>query len=146
MSDQKNELYQEIQAWAQNAIFNSPTWSINQLDYSEKSISVVEIILNEMAEKSLGLSDEQIVMMSQEYGCYLLLTAYRLYGGEFFWNDENEQPMLIVGEPEACIVLLTWNKMRGRLLGDKADHVAYFFDEFSKDARHPEQGKNVIYM
>ncbi|WP_392562831.1 hypothetical protein RHO12_04960 [Orbus sturtevantii] len=145
MATYKNELYQEIQAWAQNAIFNSPTWSINQLDYSEKSISVVEMILSEMAEQSLMLSEEQIIMATQEYGCYLLLTAYKLYGGEFFWNSEYEQPMLIIGEPQACIVLVTWHKVKGRLIGDKADNIAYFIEQFAKDALNPEPGKNVIY-
>ncbi|WP_392551758.1 hypothetical protein RHO13_10610 [Orbus wheelerorum] len=145
MATDKNELYEEVQAWAQNAIFNSPTWSINQLDYSEKSISVVEMVLSEMAEQSLMLSEEQIAMTTQEYGCYLLLTAYKLYGGTFFWNSEYEQPMLIVGEPDACIVLLTWNKVKGRLIGDKADHIAYFIEQFANDAQNPELGKRVIY-
>lgn len=145
MATYKNELYEEVQAWAQNAIFNSPTWSINQLDYSEKSISVVEMILSEMAEQSLMLSEEQMIMTTQEYGCYLLLAAQKLYGGDFFWNGEYEQPMLIVGEPTACIVLMTWNKVKGRLIGDKADHIAYFIEQFSQDALNPVTGKNVIY-
>lgn len=146
MATSKNELYEEIQAWAQNAIFNSPTWSINQLDYSEKSISVVELILNEMSENSLLLTEEQITMITQEYGCYLLLTTHKLYGGEFFWNGEHEQPMLIVGEPEASIILLTWYKVKGRLLGDKLDNVAYFIEEFSKAAFAPEAGTQLLYM
>lgn len=146
MTTNENELYQEIEAWSQNAIFNSPSWSINQLDYSEKSVSVIEIILSEMAEKSLMLSEEQTAMISQEYGCYLLLTAYKLYGGEFYWNSDYEQPMLIVGEPHATIALLTWNKIKGRLLNDKADHVAYFFEQFAHDAVNPEVGKNVLYI
>lgn len=146
MATAKNELYEEIQAWAQNAIFNSPTWSINQLDYSEKSISVVEMVLNEMAEKSLLLTEEQTIMITQEYGCYLLLTAHKLYGGEFFWSSEYEQPMLIVGEPDASIVLLTWHKVKGRLLGDKLDNVAYFIDEFAKAAFAPEAGKQLLYI
>lgn len=146
MSVTNNELYEEIQAWAQNAIFNSPTWSINQLDYTEKSISVVEVILGELAEKNLLLSEEQVTMITQEYGCYLLLTAHKLYGGEFFWSSENEQPMLIVGEPEATIVLLTWQKVRGRLLGDKADHIAYFMEQFGLEAANPIAGKQVIYI
>ncbi|XKM12857.1 hypothetical protein RCS94_07440 [Orbaceae bacterium ac157xtp] len=146
MSQQKNELYEEVEAWAQNAIFNSPTWSINQLDYSEKSLSAVELILDELSDKSLMLTEEQIIMTTQEYGCYLLLTAQKLYGGEFFWNEQNEQPMLIVGEPDSSIILLTWNKVKGRLLGDKADHIAYFMEEFGKEAKEPNSGKHVVYM
>ncbi|WP_085248536.1 hypothetical protein [Gilliamella mensalis] len=146
MTEQKNELYQEIEAWAQNAILNSPTWSINQLDYSEKSISVVEMIISELAEKNFSISEEQLNMISQEYGCYLLLTAHKLYGGEFYWNEEFEQPMLICCEPDAMIVLMTWNKVKGRLVGDKADHIAYFLDEFGKATFQPEKGKHVVYL
>ncbi|MWN32919.1 MULTISPECIES: hypothetical protein [unclassified Gilliamella] len=146
MTEQKNELYQEIEAWAQNAILNSPTWSINQLDYSEKSITVVEMIISELAEKNFSISEEQLNMISQEYGCYLLLTAHKLYGGEFYWNEEFEQPMLICCEPDAMIVLMTWNKVKGRLVGDKADHIAYFLDEFGKATFQPEKGKHVVYL
>ncbi|MWP61011.1 hypothetical protein [Gilliamella sp. Pas-s25] len=146
MTEQKNELYQEIEAWAQNAILNSPTWSINQLDYSEKSITVVEMIISELAEKNFSISEEQLNMISQEYGCYLLLTAHKLYGGEFYWNEDFEQPMLICCEPDAMIVLMTWNKVKGRLVGDKADHIAYFLDEFGKATFQPEKGKHVVYL
>ncbi|NUF49652.1 hypothetical protein [Gilliamella sp. ESL0250] len=146
MTEQKNELYQEIEAWAQNAILNSPTWSINQLDYSEKSITVVEMIISELAEKNFSISEEQLNMISQEYGCYLLLTAHKLYGGEFYWNEEFEQPMLICCEPDAMIILMTWNKVKGRLVGDKADHIAYFLDEFGKATFQPEKGKHVVYL
>ena len=144
--NEQNELYQEIEAWAQHAIINSPSWSVNQLDFSEKSLSVIEVILSDLAETAFSFPEEQTAMITQEYGCYLLLTAYKIYGGEFFWNSEFEQPMLIVGEPNASIVLLTWNKVKGRLLGDKLDHVAYFFAEFAKDAANPESGKKVVYM
>lgn len=146
MATAKNELFEEINAWATNAVFNSPTWSINQLDYSEKSISVVELIIDEMSFKNHEISEEQLDMITQEYGCYILMTAHRLYGGEFYWNNQFEQPMLIVGEPEACIALLTWNKVKGRLLGDKADHLAYFFEQFGEDAKVAESGKQVVYI
>ncbi|MCO6544724.1 MAG: hypothetical protein J6564_02675 [Gilliamella sp.] len=146
MTEQKNELYQEIEAWAQNAILNSPKWSINQLDYSEKSITVVEVIISELAEKNFSIPEEQLNMISQEYGCYLLLTAHKIYGGEFYWNEEFEQPMLICCEPDAMIVLMTWNKVKGRLVGDKADHIAYFLDEFGKATFQPEKGTHVVYL
>lgn len=146
MTEQKNELYQEIEAWAQNAILNSPKWSINQLDYSEKSITVVEMIISELAEKNFSIPEEQLNMISQEYGCYLLLTAHKIYGGEFYWNEEFQQPMLICCQPDAMIVLMTWNKVKGRLVGDKADHIAYFLDEFGKATFQPEKGTHVVYL
>ncbi|MFQ1016662.1 hypothetical protein [Gilliamella sp. BG7] len=146
MTEQKNELYQEIEAWAQNAILNSPKWSINQLDYSEKSITIVEMIISELAEKNFSIPEEQLNMISQEYGCYLLLTAHKIYGGEFYWNEEFQQPMLICCEPDAMIVLMTWNKVKGRLVGDKADHIAYFLDEFGKATFQPEKGTHVVYL
>ncbi|MDF7666641.1 hypothetical protein PT273_02050 [Orbaceae bacterium ESL0727] len=145
-SEPKNELYQEIAAWAQNAVLNSPTWSINQLDYSEKSITVVDMIISELSEKNFSLPEEQLDMIAREYGCYLLLTAHKLYGGQFYWNGELEQPMLICCEPDATIVLMTWNKVKGRLLGDKADHLAYLLDEFGKATFQPKKGTQVAYL
>ncbi|WP_392566847.1 hypothetical protein RHO15_04530 [Utexia brackfieldae] len=146
MATVKNELFEEINAWSNNAVLNSPAWSLNQLDYSEKSVSAVEIIIDEISAKHHEISEEQLDMLAQEYGCYLLITAWRLYGGEFYWNEDLQQPMLIVGEPETCIILLTWQKVKGRLLGDKVDHLGYFFEQFSLDAKATESGKQVLYM
>ena len=66
--------------------------------------------------------------------------------GQFYWNDELQQPMLICGEPDSTIALLTWNKVKGRLLGDKSDHIAYFLDEFGKAVFQPEKGTNLVYL
>lgn len=146
MAAVKNELYEEINAWSTNAIFASPTWSVNQLDYSETSLGIVEVILNEMAETGFALAEEQLTMLAQEYGCYLLISAQKLYGGTFYWNSEFEQPMLIVGEPAATIVLMTWNKVKGRIVGDKADNIVYFIEQFALAAKAPEAGQNVLFM
>ena len=54
--------------------------------------------------------------------------------------------MLICGEPDSTIALLTWNKVKGRLLGDKVDHIAYFLDEFGKAVFQPEKGTNLVYL
>lgn len=145
-SNEKNELYEEIQAWAENAVLNSPDWSISQLDYSKKSVAVLEALLDELSHQSLSLSEDELQIQVQEYGCYLLMTAKHVSGGTFYWNDEFTQPMLIVGEPGACIALFTWNKVKGRLLGDKKDNIAYFFEEFANNAKHPESGDQVAYM
>lgn len=146
MATAKNELFEEINAWSSNAVLHSPPWSLSQLDHSEKSVSVVEILIEELAAKHHEISEEQLDMIAQEYGCYLLITAWRLYGGEFYWNEDLQQPMLIVGEPDACIVLLTWQKVKGRLLGDSADHLGYFFEQFSQEAKAPEAGKQVLFL
>lgn len=145
MTQPKNELFFEIEAWATNAILNSPAWSVGELDYSEKSISAVEILLEEIAEKNLTLSDEKVTQLIQEYGCYLLLTAIKLYGGEFYWNEANNQPMLIVGEPDNMYILMTWDKVKGRLLGDKKDHIAYFMQQFSDEIKKEQQNKKILF-
>lgn len=142
---QKNELFLEIDAWASNAILNSPPWSLNELNYSEKSITVVDIIINELSEKNLTLSDEKIQLISQEYGCYLLMTAYKLYGGVFYWNEQMQQPMLIVGEPDNTLILMTWNKVKGRLLGDESDHLAYFLETFALETKKKELGRKLLF-
>ena len=41
MTEQKNELYQEIEAWAQNAILHSPTWSLTNLTIPKKALPLL---------------------------------------------------------------------------------------------------------
>ena len=62
------------------------------------------------------------------------------------WHEPHDQPVLVVGEPAFHVALMTWNKVRGRLGGDAADNLPFFYDGFAATARQAVPGRRVIYV
>ena len=54
--------------------------------------------------------------------------------------------MLVVGEPVFHVAMVAWDKTRGRLAGDTADNIPYFYAGFRASARKGEPGKRVLYV
>ena len=66
-------------------------------DFSIESLGAVETLLDELSGYSLneaGLQDA-----SSMIGSYVFEVARRNYGGEYFWIEEEEQPLLILDDP-----------------------------------------------
>jgi len=82
----------------------------------------------------------------QQVGCYVLEVARRAYGGTYYWHLEGEQPVLVVGEPDAHVAIMTWSKVVGRLTGDVGDNLPFFFDGFAEKAAAPEPGSSVMFL
>ncbi len=115
------------------------------LDFTAKSLSAVEEILSEASEFFSELPQEQVTAIVQRVGCYILEVAHRQFGGEFFWHNELDQPVLVVGEPEKHIALVTWDKVHGRLSGDPGDNIPFFYDGFSEQVASSSAGTRALY-
>jgi hypothetical protein len=50
-----------------------------------------------------------------------------------------------VGEPDFHVALMTWDKVKGRLRGDAADSIPFFYDGFAERARQAEPGVRALY-
>jgi hypothetical protein len=72
--------------------------------------------------------------------------AYRQFGGQFFWHNEYDQPILVVGEPEKHIGLVTWSKVHGRIAGDAGDNIPFFYTGFSDRVASSAPGTRAIYV
>lgn len=114
-----------------------------KLDYSEASLEVVEALLAEAAEALDSISEDTQEALVQQLGCYLLAVGHKAYGGRT-WFEERQQPVLVVGEPDARIAIVTWDKVRSRLEGDAADNIPFFYAGFSSRARKPKKGSDVL--
>ena len=79
-------------------------------------------------------------------GSYVLEVGRREFGGKFYWHDGRDQPVLVVGEPDYRIAILTFDKVRGRLFGDQADNIPLFYQGFAARARTAEPGADVLYV
>ena len=116
------------------------------LDYSPASVDVIEEMLNEAAAYVAEMDPRSVDRLVEYVGCYLLEIARRVHGGNFYWHDGRGQPVLVVGEPDFRVALLTWDRVRQRLAGDSADDITFFYEGFATRVRQAVAGDDVLYV
>lgn len=141
-----NAIHEEVLATAERAVAALQARAGGRLDWSVASLKVVDEMLVEVSEYVADLDEAVVTGLVQQLGCYVLEVARRAYGGTYFWHEEGEQPILVVGEPDAHVALMTWSKVTGRLTGDAGDDLVFFFDGFAAKAAQPEPGSNVLFL
>ncbi len=117
-----------------------------RLDYSADSLAMVEELLDEASEFTGDMSEEQLDNLAQRFGCYILEVARRACGGRYLWHPDRDAPVLVVGEPQFRVAMLTWDKTKGRLLGDEADNIPFFYAGFAGRVRSATDGVDALYL
>ncbi len=140
------DLGQEVARTAERAVGMSQNRVGGALDYSEESLTIAEEMLEEAAEWAGEMSTNQLETLAQDFGCYILEVARREFGGRYAWFEKRDQPVLVVGEPTFRIALLAWDKVKGRLSGDRADNIPFFFHGFAERVRKAEAGVDALYV
>ena len=141
-----NAIHEEVVATAERAVAALQERAGGRLDGTVASLKVVDEMLVEVSEYVADLDEVVVTNLVQQLGCYVLEVGRRAFGGEYFWHEEGEQPILVVGEPAAHVALMTWSRVVGRLTGDEGDDIVFFFDGFSRKAAQPEPGSNVLFL
>ena len=141
-----NAILEEVTTAAERAVTSLQARAGGRLDYSPASLAAVDEMLVEVSAYAAELDETVVTGLVQQLGCYVLEVARRAYGGTYYWHDEGEQPILVVGEPDAHVALMTWSKVTGRITGDAGDDIVFFFDGFAAKAAHPEPGSNVLFL
>jgi hypothetical protein len=118
----------------------------SRLDFSEASLAFVEELLDEASEYVDTSSEDLLSGMAEQFGCYILEVGRRTHGGRYQWYGQRNAPVLVVGEPEFRVAVLTWDKVRGRLSGDKADNIPFFYDGFADRVRTATPGTDALYV
>ena len=141
-----DELGLQIKEKADLAVSQFQERAGGKLDYSPESLSIIEDMLAEASEFYNNLPSDQIESLSQLMGSYILYIGYKEHGGKFYWSDEKNQPVLVVGEPDFKIAIMSFSKVKGRLSGDEADNIPFFYDGFSKRVNRAVKGTNALYL
>jgi len=141
-----NAILEEVTTAAERAIVSLRARASGRLDYSIASLAAVDEMLVEVSEYVVDLDEAVVTGLVQQLGCYVLEVGRKAFGGEYFWHDEGEQPILVVGEPAAHVAMMTWSKVVGRLTGDVGDDIPFFFNGFAEKAAQPEPGSNVLFL
>ncbi|WP_338663563.1 hypothetical protein VQH23_00045 [Pararoseomonas sp. SCSIO 73927] len=116
------------------------------LDFTPASLETVEEMAGEAAHWATELTPAEITGLVQDFGCYLLEVGRAEFGGAYLWHEARDQPVLVVGEPAFHVALMTWDKLRGRLGGDAADNLPFFYAGFAERARQAAPGTRALYV
>ena len=117
-----------------------------RLDYSERSLEAVEELLEEASQYEAELDAGMKRALVELLGCYILAVANRAHGGEFMWLEERAQPVLVVGEPAFHVAMIAFDKVRGRLGGDKGDNIPFFYEGFAGRVKAAGPGTKALYV
>lgn len=105
-------------------------------DYSIKSMETVDDLLDEMSD--YALDEDTIYNMYTMIGSYVFEAARRNYGGEYYWMQDEQQPILVVGEPDFSVAIKAWEKVRGRLENGEEDSIPFYMEGLKE---HIEKGQ-----
>ena len=141
-----SDIADEVERIAAEAVAAFQDRADGSLDYSPKSLHVVEQMLDEAAGYTADMDPKSVDRLVQYVGCYLLQVARRAHGGKFYWHDARDQPVLVVGEPDYRVALLTWDRVRRRLAGDSADNIPFFYEGFDERVRKAVLGDDAFYV
>ncbi len=141
-----NTVHEEVAGAAERAVVSLQARAGGRLDFSVDSLKAVDEMLEEASAYVADLDEAVVTGLVQQLGCYVLEVGRRAFGGEYYWHEEGEQPILVVGEPEAHVALMTWSKVVGRLTGDVGDDIVFFFHGFAEKAAKTEPGVDVLFL
>lgn len=114
------------------------------MDFSNESLQHVEGLLDEASDFAPEMPEEVVDGIIQKLGSYVLEVGRRQFGGKYYWHQD--EPVLVVGEPEFKIAMKAWGKVKGRLSGDSADNIPFFFKGFHDRVRDAKPGDDVLYV
>jgi hypothetical protein len=116
------------------------------LNYSEESLDAIEAILDEAGQYADQMEQSNVDALVQLIGSYILAVAHKAHGGAFYWHEQQDQPVLVVGEPQRHVAIMTFSKVKSRLGGDKADNIPFFYQGFSTRVRSATPGTHALYV
>lgn len=106
-------------------------------DYSIESLVAVDHLLEELSDYEWD--EDCLYNLASMVGCYIFETARRNYGGEYRWEEETRQPILIAGLPDFFVSIRAWEKVKGCVVNGKEDSIPFYIAGYRE---HIEHGKN----
>jgi hypothetical protein len=111
-----------------------------KLDYSEQSLHIVDSILDEAADHYEDMEPEQQKWLVSSFGAYIFEVARRNYGGRYYWYDAGNQPIFVTGQPKFEISIIVFDKVKGRMVNGKEDHIPFFFKGYTERLATAKEG------
>ncbi len=113
------------------------------LDYSVKSLEVVENALDEASDFYDEMNDKQKENLIKTVGSYVFEVGRKNFGGKYFWYDKLNQPILVTGQPNFEVSILAFDKVKGRLENGIEDNIPFYFAGYVERVKNKESGMIV---
>lgn len=132
------KLQENIVTTANNFVSRMQESGFDEFDFSIKSLEEVDEFLDSFEGQTLN--EDVLYNVSSMAGCYIFETARQNYGGKYYWLEDEQQPILIAGEPDFCVSIRAWQKVKGRLLNGVEDNIPFYIAGYKE---HIEKGKQT---
>jgi hypothetical protein len=113
------------------------------LDYSVKSLDVIDNVLEEVSDFYDDMNEDQKNNIVSSVGSYIFEVARKNFGGRYFWYDKLNQPILVTGQPDFEVSILAFEKVRGRLVNGKEDNIPFYFAGYVERVKNKQSGMIV---
>lgn len=113
------------------------------LDYSVKSIEVIDNVLEEASDFYDDMNEDQKNNVVNSVGSYIFEVARKNFGGRYFWYDKLNQPILVTGQPDFEVSILAFEKVKGRLVNGKEDNIPFYFAGYVERVKNRQSGMIV---
>ena len=137
-----NEFTNDMIKNAENFVSRT-TNRFNGLDFSVKSLEVVDNVLEEASDFYEEMNETQRQNLITSVGSYIFEVARRNFGGKYFWYDHLNQPILVTGQPEFEVSMIAFDKVKGRLENGKEDNIPFYFAGYVERVQKKESAMIV---
>ncbi|NDV96052.1 hypothetical protein D0T84_14185 [Dysgonomonas sp. 521] len=105
------------------------------LDFSVHSLYEVDQIIEDSVEFYKKADSDTKRKMIIKIGAYVFEVARTNFGGQYYWYDRLEQPVLVTGQPEFEMSLLAYEKVKGRFENGQEDNIPFFFEGYVRGVK-----------
>lgn len=102
------------------------------LDFSINSLQHVDQIIADSSEFYRKADNETKRKMIIKIGSYIFEVAKCNWGGQYYWYERLNQPILVTGKPQFEMSLLTYEKVRKNFENGTADNISLFLEKFKQ--------------
>ena len=115
-----------------------------QLNYSENSLLNVDWFVEDQYQFGDPLNSEYNNEIIELVGSYVLEVARQIYGGNYFWNEDKTEPILVTGQPEFEISFSIYDRVRTRLETEHSENILYYFNLFAEKVKNAKPGDKEL--
>lgn len=105
-------------------------------NYSINSLVEVDDLLDEISD--YVMDEDAIYNVYTMIGSYVFETARINYGGKYYWMQDEQQPILVIGEPDFSVSIKAWEKVKSRIEKGVEDNIPFYIEGIKE---HIEKGK-----
>lgn len=102
-----------------------------KLDFSIESLEALDLVIEENTTVYKSSDKDTRRKMIIKIGSYIFEVARKNFGGQYFWYDRLDQPILVTEQPEFEMSLLAYEKVKNRFENGYEDNIPFFFKGYT---------------